>query len=449
MVYWWFMRVHILGICGTFMAGLAMIAKGMGIDVSGSDENAYPPMSDELSNEGITVYQGYDPCILDSDYDMVIIGNVMKRGMPIIESLLDKAMAYMSGPEWLYQYVLKHKRVIAVSGTHGKTTTTSMLAWVLNSAGLNPGFLIGGVPENFEYSARITDSDLFVIEADEYDSAFFDKRSKFLHYRPELLLINNLEFDHSDIFSSLEEIQQQFSYLLRTVPKKGAVITPKNHTAIEEVMTKGCWSHRHYFGKGSDYQAELLDPAGSAFKVDLHGHTIDVDWSLIGEHNVNNALATIAICDRLGLSASVIQEGLNRFSGVKRRMQLRGVANDMTIYDDFAHHPSAILSTLKGLRAKVGKAPIIALVEFASFTMREGIHCNEVLEALTIADKAYVLSLPSNVKSLPPSIINCQSVDEMVNMLNQDEGKRYVIAMSNRAFGNIFDRLLSHTVLKE
>ena len=363
------MRIHILGICGTFMAGIAMLAKQAGHDVSGSDQNVYPPMSTQLQEQGITLLQGYDPAHIDASVDYVIVGNVIRRGNPAMEYVMEQRIPYVSGPEWLAKHVLQNRRVLAVSGTHCKTTTTCMLAWVLDAAGLHPGFLVGGVPENFGVSARIGQEPFFVIEADEYDSAFFDKRSKFIHYRPEVLILNNLEFDHADIFADLEDVTRQFHYLIRTVPANGRIVYHAQDVNLHTLLDKGCWTPLITFGDAdAQWQAKLIKEDGSCFDVYQGGVLAGrVTWHLVGLHNVNNALAALAVAVHVGVPVHSAISALAIFENVKRRLEIKGRVNGVTIYDDFAHHPTAIATTLAGLRAKVGKqARIIAVLEFGS-----------------------------------------------------------------------------------
>ncbi len=446
------MRIHILGICGTFMAGIATLAKQAGHEVSGSDQNVYPPMSTQLESQGITLLNGYDPAHLDANVDYVIVGNVIRRGNPAMEYILDNKIPYISGPQWLAEHLLKKRWVLAVSGTHGKTTTTSMLAWLLEAGGLNPGFLIGGVPENFGISARIGQDPFFVIEADEYDSAFFDKRSKFIHYSPKTLILNNLEFDHADIFPNLEAIQQQFHYLIRTVPGNGRIIHHADDANLDELIQKGCWTPLVTFGgnKGQ-WQARLIKPDGSCFEV-LHNEVPvgQVTWGLVGRHNVENALAALAAALHAGVSTKCAIEALGTFKNVKRRMEVKGVVNGITIYDDFAHHPTAIATTLAGLRARVGKdARIIAILEFGSFTMRSGVHKDQIQHSLNDAD-IVICKRPeadwdlSNVLAnfTQPTLL-LDNVELIVGHLkSQLKSGDHVIVMSNSGFGGIHQKLL-------
>ncbi len=351
-------HLHILGICGTFMGGVAAIAKQLGYKVSGSDANVYPPMSTQLEQLGIELRSGYQVDNFTDDVDMVIVGNAMSRGNVMVEHMLDRNIAYTSGPQWLLENVLKDRWVLAVSGTHGKTTTSSMLAWILEYAELSPGFLIGGVPQNFSCSARLGSAPFFVIEADEYDSAFFDKRSKFVHYRPRTLVINNLEFDHSDIFDDLSDIQKQFHHLVRMIPSSGLIIAPSSDQAVNDMLTMGCWSHTEFKQSKEHpekaWQVDKLDAQGSEFIVKFDGDTQGtVKWDLIGDFNIDNAVMAIAAARHAGVPSAIAIEALSKFINTKRRFELRGIVNDISVYDDFAHHPTAIAKTLAGVRAKL------------------------------------------------------------------------------------------------
>jgi UDP-N-acetylmuramate: L-alanyl-gamma-D-glutamyl-meso-diaminopimelate ligase len=445
-----------MGICGTFMSGLAVIAKQQGHHVTGSDEAVYPPMSTQLIAQGIQLQEGYDPKHLNPIPDCVVIGNAIKRGNPMVEYILAEGIPYTSGPQWLADYVLHQRWVLAVSGTHGKTTTATMLAWILEFAGLNPGYLIGGVPLNFPASARYTKSQYFVMEADEYDSAFFDKRSKFLHFRPRTLVINCLEFDHADIFNDLDDIKKQFHYLLRTVPGNGLVIIPENDANVRDVVRQGCWSPLESFASNlSPWQAHLLNHEASEFEVFYNGKLMgSVSWSLLGEHNVNNALAAIAAAHHAGVSAEIATKALSSFQGVKRRLELCGQVKGISVYDDFAHHPTAITATLSALRAKVGRARIIAVMEFASYTMKTGVHREQLPESLShanyvifkrpqldwnIYELTHELSMPANVYDTTQEII-----DDIVKHAQVGD---HIVVMSNRGFDGIHQKLL--TALKE
>ncbi|MEI6413738.1 MAG: UDP-N-acetylmuramate:L-alanyl-gamma-D-glutamyl-meso-diaminopimelate ligase [Pseudomonadota bacterium] len=397
------MHLHILGICGTFMGGLALLAKAMGHQVSGSDAQVYPPMSTQLTAAGITLSEGYRSEHLDPAPDRVLVGNALSRGNPAVEYLLDRGIPYTSGPQWLAEEVLKDRWVIAVAGTHGKTTTSSLIAWILEAAGLAPGFLIGGVPQNFGVSARLGQLPFFVVEADEYDTAFFDKRSKFVHYRPRTLVLNNLEFDHADIFENLAAIQRQFHHLVRIVPGTGRILLPAGDSALETVLAQGCWTPRETFrvdgapDDTADWQIQDAAPDGSAFEVSCQGHRAGrVEWGLIGRHNLANALAALAAARHAGVPPAVGIEALGTFSGVKRRLEWRGEVGGVRVYDDFAHHPTAIQTTLEGLRRQVGPARIWAVLEPRSNTLRLGVMKDQLPDALALADQVRVYS-PANL----------------------------------------------------
>lgn len=446
------MRIHILGICGTFMAGLAEIAKQMGMDVTGSDMNVYPPMSVQLEKQGIRLLNGYDPLHIDPHTDCVIVGNVIKRGNPAMEYVLENNIPYLSGPEWLYQAVLKDRWVLAVSGTHGKTTTTSMLTWILEHAGKHPGFLIGGVPENFGASARLGEKPFFVIEADEYDSAFFDKRSKFIHYHPKTLILNNLEFDHADIFSDLDAIKQQFHYLVRTVPRNGLIIRNARDENLTAVLAKGCWTPVITAGgETGDWQAKLLQASGQEFAVFHNGVLLgEVKWDLLGQHNVENALTAIAAAHHAGVEGKKALQALALFKNVKRRLEIKGEKQGITVYDDFAHHPTAIATTLAGLRAKVGKSRIVVVLEFGSYTMRHGTHKDSMHQALLNADivmckrpDAHTWNIEEVLKQFTQPTAVFDSVDNLVVELSKQlQTGDHVVIMSNSGFGGIHQKLL-------
>ncbi|MCO7198275.1 UDP-N-acetylmuramate:L-alanyl-gamma-D-glutamyl-meso-diaminopimelate ligase [Pseudoalteromonas sp. OANN1] len=447
------MHVHILGICGTFMGGIAAIAQSLGHKVTGSDLNVYPPMSTQLESLGIELTQGYDPKqLIDVEPDVVIIGNAMSRGNPCVEYVLEKGMRYTSGPEWLKDHVLRQSWVLAVAGTHGKTTTASMLAWLLEYAGLRPGFLIGGIVQNFGVSARTSDTPFFVIEADEYDTAFFDKRSKFVHYLPRTLILNNLEYDHADIFPDLNAIQTQFHHLIRTLPSQGKVVYPADDTALQNVIERGFWSEQESLGKEWSYN--LLKADGSRFTVLFEGEEKgEVNWQAIGLHNVKNAMMAIAAARHVGIPIEVSIEALGQFISPKRRMEVKGEVNGVTVYDDFAHHPTAIATTLAGLRAKVGDAPIIAILEPRSNTMKLGIHQETLLQSLDVADEVYLFepdglswSLKAQAEAAGRQCF--ASVDEIVaQVVTNQAPNQHVLIMSNGGFGGIHDKLL--TALKK
>ena len=445
------MHIHILGICGTFMGGLAMLARAQGITVSGSDENVYPPMSDQLRESGIDVQSGYLPEHLDPAPDLVVMGNAMSRGNPAVEYVLNKGLPYTSGPQWL-AHALRGRWVLGVAGTHGKTTTSSMLAWLLEDAGMKPGFLIGGVPANFGETARWGDTPFFVIEADEYDTAFFDKRSKFIHYMPRTLLINNLEFDHADIFADLAAIQTQFHHLIRTVPSEGLLITPNDLPAVEETLERGTWTPRKSVGiNEGDLQARDVSADGTSFTVfDGDEHIAEVTWDLMGDHNVLNALGALLAAQHVGVSLAQGCAALETFKGVKRRMELRGEVDGVRVYDDFAHHPTAIATTINGLRANIDKRKIIAILEPRSNTMKMGVHRNALANALRPADHVLIFdngeldwSLNSVTGDLGPKAETFSSVDALVLTVKQIAAKGdVVLVMSNGGFGGIHQKLL-------
>ena len=449
------MHVHILGICGSFMGGIAAIAKSLGHKVTGSDKNVYPPMSTQLEALGIELTEGYCESQFDPAPDMVVIGNAMSRGNPAVEYVLNRNLPYTSGPQWLLDNLLKDRWVIGLSGTHGKTTTSSMVAWILEHASLNPGYLIGGVPENFGVSARVGESPFFVIEADEYDSAFFDKRSKFVHYRPKTLVINNLEFDHADIFADLGAIQTQFHHLVRMVPENGLILTPNNTAAIEEMLKKGCWSSRQSLGK--EWHAELLKKDGSEFNV-LHNGVIagTVTWALVGQHNVDNALMAIAAAHHAGVTLPDAIDALSFFKNVKRRMEVKGEVNNITLYDDFAHHPTAIATTLDGLRKKVGNARILAVLEPRSNTMKMGVHKDTLANSWQKADEVYLYEPEGMDWSLVDSVAHSNApthcfrdVEKIVQgVCNVAQPGDHILVMSNGGFEGIHGRLLDALKMK-
>ncbi len=390
------MRLHILGICGTFMGGVAALARELGLTVEGSDANVYPPMSTQLESLGIRLMDGYKADYLKPAPDLVVVGNAMTRGNPAVEYMLDAQLRYISGPQWLGDTLLPGREVLAVAGTHGKTTTTSLLAHLLESAGLAPGFLIGGVPGNFDVSARVGNGKPFVIEADEYDSAFFDKRSKFVHYRPRIAILNNLEYDHADIFPDVAAIQRQFHHLVRTVPGNGRLIVNAHDHHLAEVLAMGCWTPVETFGIGKgDWQAQLLSADGSSFAVRRQGELIgEVHWSLLGNHSVMNALAALAAATAAGVDPRELLPAFATFESVKRRMEVVGEAGGVRVYDDFAHHPTAIATTLAGLRAKVGAARIVVALEPRSNSMRLGAHAEALAPSLADADAVVFLHRP-------------------------------------------------------
>jgi len=449
------MHVHILGIGGTFMGGVAAIAKASGFRVTGADLNVYPPMSTQLQELGIEFFQGYGAEQLDLRPDIVVVGNALSRGSPVVEAMLDRGMAYTSGPQWLAEQVLRDKHVIAVAGTHGKTTTTAMLTWILEDAGLEPGFLVGGVPSNFDATARLGKGRFFVIEADEYDTAFFDKRAKFVHYRPRTAILNNLEFDHADIYPDIAAIRRQFNQLLRTVPAAGRLIVNGEDPELAATLSLGCWTPRETFAVARDADWSALIAPGSAagrFAVLHQGKTVaEVSWPLMGEHNVMNALAAIAAAAHAGVPPARAAQALSAFRGVKRRMEIRGVVDGITVYDDFAHHPTAIATTLGGLRERVARARIIAVFEPRSNTMKLGVHSEQIAPAFALADHTWFLDppdlgwdLPSAVAPLGARASFAASVDALVKGLADDSRPGdHILVMSNGGFGGLHDKLLT------
>ncbi len=438
------MRIHVLGICGTFMGGVAALARELGIEVEGSDANVYPPMSTQLEALGIALKSGYRAEHLQPPPDRVVVGNALSRGNPAIEYLLDAGLDYTSGPQWLGDAVLRGRSVLAVAGTHGKTTTSSLLAYLLDTAGLAPGFLIGGVPANFGVSARLGTGAPFVIEADEYDTAFFDKRSKFVHYRPRIAVLNNLEYDHADIFPDVAAIQRQFHHLVRTVPGHGRLIVNAEDARLAEVLAMGCWTPLETFGiEAGDWRARLIAADGSAFAVRRGDVTLgEVHWTLLGRHNVMNALAALAAAAAAGADPVDLLPALAGFGSVKRRMERIGERGGVRVYDDFAHHPTAIATTLAGLRARVGAARIVVALEPRSNSMRSGAHAAGLAPALADADAVVLLSRPELAWDTVPLIaalggrgIAVSDVDALLAALvAQTRAGDHVVFMSNGGF---------------
>ncbi|HHO67518.1 MAG TPA: UDP-N-acetylmuramate:L-alanyl-gamma-D-glutamyl-meso-diaminopimelate ligase [Gammaproteobacteria bacterium] len=445
------MRIHVLGICGTFMGGLALLAREQGVEVAGSDAGVYPPMSTQLREQGIELMEGYRAGHLQPAPDLVVVGNALSRGNEAVEYMLNEGLRYTSGPQWLGEQVLQDRWVLAVAGTHGKTSTASMLAWILEHAGLKPGFLIGGVPRNFGLSARLGESPFFVIEADEYDTAFFDKRSKFVHYRPRTLVLNNLEYDHADIFPDLESIQRQFHHLVRIVPGNGLIVANAADGNLADVLDMGCWTPVETASAGdfpAQWQARPLAADGSRFEVLLDGRAQGaVEWSQLGAHNLHNALSAIAAARHAGVPVALAIEALAAFEGVKRRMEVRGVAGGVTLYDDFAHHPTAIASTLAGLRRRVGAARILALLEPRSNTMRMGIHRDALAAALAEADAVWLYQPADLGWDLHQAAAGGRVFDDIdalvASVAGQARAGDHVLVMSNGAFGGIHDKLLA------
>jgi UDP-N-acetylmuramate: L-alanyl-gamma-D-glutamyl-meso-diaminopimelate ligase len=453
------MHVHILGICGTFMGGIAAIARAAGHKVTGSDRNVYPPMSTQLEAMGINVIQGFEAAQLDPSPDVVVVGNVMTRGQPVIEALLELGIPYASGPEWLSREVLKDRWVLAVAGTHGKTTTTSLVTWILEDAGLSPGFLIGGVPANFDTSARLGSEPFFVIEADEYDTAFFDKRAKFVHYRPRTAILNNLEYDHADIYPDVESIQRQFHHLVRIVPGSGRIVWNASDERLEQTLAMGCWTPCEGFARADAGASDALwtaRPAGgvddfSQFEVFESGKSRGtVHWQMIGAHNMENALAAIAAARHAGVAVEHSIRALESFKGIARRMQLRGEVNGVRVYDDFAHHPTAISTTIDGLRRRVGKARIIAVLEPRSNTMKMGVHQKTLGPSLLGADEVWLFTPPDLGWDATPIVTalgqrghSSRDIGDLATALAQStRSGDHVLIMSNGGFGGLHSKLL-------
>lgn len=444
------MHIHILGICGTFMGSLAVLAKELGHRVTGSDANVYPPMSTQLQAQGIELMQGYDPAHLEPAPDLVVVGNALSRGNPAVEYVLNKGLPYVSGPQWLADHVLQGRWVLAAAGTHGKTTTSSMLAWVLEHAGMSPGFLIGGVPQNFGVSARLGGTPFFVVEADEYDSAFFDKRSKFVHYHPRTAILNNLEFDHADIFPDLAAIERQFHHLVRTIPGEGLIIHPTAETALKRVIDMGCWTPVQTTGDGGQWQARLLSDDGSHFEVLFDGQLQGtVLWELTGQHNVANALACLAAARHVGVVPELGCAALSAFKSVKRRMEKVAEVQGVTIYDDFAHHPTAIATTLDGLRKRVGDAPVIAVVEPRSNSMKLGAHRDGLPDSVVQADHVFWYAPPNLGWDLAATVAGssvptqvCDSLESIIEGVKAlARPGTQVVIMSNGGFGGLHGKL--------
>ncbi len=448
------MHVHILGICGTFMGSLALLARELGYTVSGSDANVYPPMSTQLEAAGIALMDGYAAANLEPRPDQVIVGNALSRGNPEIEALLNARLSYVSGPQWLAEHVLPGRRVLAVAGTHGKTTTASLLAWLLESAGLAPGFLIGGVPRNFGVSARLGAAGApFVIEADEYDTAFFDKRSKFVHYRPDVAVLNNLEFDHADIFADLAAIERQFHHLVRTVPGDGRLLVADGEPSLERVVEMGCWTPVERFGDAEEsaWQLVLERDDASRFRVIHDGEDAVVDWALTGVHNARNALAALAAAATCGVDLARGCAALARFQSPRRRQEVRGEIAGVQVIDDFAHHPTAIATTLQGLRAATPLGRLLAVIEPRSNTMRLGTLRSRLAESVAEADRVWWYQPPaldwSLDELLETSPVPAQRIDDIDALVAAlvDEAQRgdRIVVMSNGGFGGIHEKLLA------
>jgi UDP-N-acetylmuramate: L-alanyl-gamma-D-glutamyl-meso-diaminopimelate ligase len=456
------MHIHILGICGTFMGGLAVLAKEAGHRVTGCDANVYPPMSTQLAAQGIELIEGYDPSQIGMKPDMFVIGNVITRGNPLMEEILNRGLPYISGPQWIGEHILNGKWVLAVAGTHGKTTTSSMLAWILEDAGYHPGFLIGGVPMNFGISARLSgngakdeESSFFVIEADEYDTAFFDKRSKFVHYRAKTAILNNLEYDHADIFPDLGAIETQFHHLVRTIPKVGRVIVNGVEAPLRRVIERGCWSECEWFGGDTKSDWTLQTHGDGSFDVLFQGQKQGtVEWALTGEHNRMNAIAAIAAARHVGVLPAQAIASLAKFDSVKRRMELRGTVNDIAVYDDFAHHPTAVATTVAGLRKKIGNARILAVLEPRSNTMKLGTMKDALPGSLGDADLVFGYGAKSGKDALgwdlgaalAPLGGKAQAFDDLGTLVEAIKRAAkpgdHVLVMSNGGFGGVHQKLL-------
>lgn len=454
------MHLHIIGICGTFMGGIAALARAEGHTVTGCDQNVYPPMSTQLEALGITITQGFEAeQLTDLNADVYVIGNVAKRGMPVIEAILDRGLPYTSGPQWLAEHVLQGRWVLAVAGTHGKTSTASMLAWILEDCGLAPGFLIGGVPENFGVSARLPgepaqekggQSPFFVIEADEYDTAFFDKRSKFVHYRPRTAVLNNLEFDHADIFPDLAAIETQFHHLVRTVPSTGRLVVNGREASLDRVLTRGLWTSVERFGEQGEWSVGAVDADGSCEVLYMMMPQGRLTWDLLGEHNRMNALAAIAAARHVGVRPQEAIAALSRFQNVKRRMEIKGCVNGITVYDDFAHHPTAIATTVAGLRAKVGASRIIAVLEPRSNTMKLGTMKAALAGSLVLADKVFCYGanlgwdLNEALAPLGDQAAGFDDIEALLcALLDELRAGDQVLVMSNGGFAGIHHTLLA------
>ncbi len=444
------MHIHILGICGTFMGGVALLARAAGHRVTGCDANVYPPMSTQLEEQGIGLFEGYDPGQIDVRPDLFVIGNAISRGNPLLETILDKNLPYVSGPQWLAGHVLQGRWVLAAAGTHGKTTTASMLAWMLEDAGLNPGFLIGGVPANFGVSARLTDSPFFVIEADEYDTAFCDKRSKFVHYHPRTLILNNLEFDHADIFADLPAIETQFHHLVRTVPATGRIIVNAAEESLQRVLQRGCWSELESFNDAAAWQVEAgNDETEAVFRFAGEAQA-RAAMPMAGSHNRLNALAAMLAARHVGVPPVQAAAAMERFKGIKRRMEVRGRVNGITVFDDFAHHPTAIALTLDGLRRREKNGRILAVLEPRSNTMKLGVLKDQLADSLRLADKVYCyangLGWDAAAVFAPLQDRACceDDVEALAAMVSSEaRAGDHILVMSNGGFGGIHERLLT------
>ena len=451
------MHLHILGICGTFMGGIAALARAAGHRVTGSDRNVYPPMSTQLAALGIDVIEGYEPDQLKLEPDVFVVGNVMSRGNALVEALLASGRPYESGPEWLARNVLQGRWVLAVAGTHGKTTTSSLLAWILEHAGLAPGFLVGGVPLDFGMSARFGAGRHFVVEADEYDTAFFDKRAKFVHYRPRTVILNNLEHDHADIYPDVASIQRQFHLLLRTVPGNGLLVVNATDDHLAQVLEMGCWTPVERFAVDPQVPADwrvVADPASGYARFDLvRGDRLvgSVEWNTVGRHNAENALAAVVAACHAGVEESVAIEALRRFGGVRRRLEVRGTVGGVIVYDDFAHHPTAITTTLEGVRRKAGQGRVIAVLEPRSNTMKLGTHKAALAESLRAADRVFIYQSPEVrwdvTEAMQPlgslAVVHADLAELIQALVGEARAGDHLVLMSNGSFGGLHERLLA------
>ena len=449
------MNIHIVGICGTFMGGVALIARELGHTVTGSDLNIYPPMSDTLINAGIEIRSGYEPDTIPKDAELIIIGNTIGRTNPSVDYILNHKLNYISGAQWMGEQVLRKQHVLAVSGTHGKTTTTALLTWILEAAGVQPGFLIGGVPKNFDCTSRLGAGKYFVIEADEYDTVFYDKRSKFLHYYPDTLIVNNIEYDHADIFPDMESIKKQFQYLLRTVPSNGAVIYPAIDAHIPDVIQRGCWGKQIITGDQKSWHAKLIKEDGSVFECYFsEKKCAEIEWALVGNHNIQNALAAIAAADSIGITMPVIKKAFASFKNVKRRLEVRGCVNDITVYDDFAHHPTAIATTIDGLRKRIGGERIIVVAQLGSNSMKMGAHGDALGASFEGADEIHILrpedkswQVEQTLVAVKNKVFVHESVPDIVTQIKtRVRAKDHVLVMSNKGFDGIHEKLLAELI---
>jgi UDP-N-acetylmuramate: L-alanyl-gamma-D-glutamyl-meso-diaminopimelate ligase len=445
------MHIHILGICGTFMGGIALLARAAGHRVTGCDANVYPPMSTQLEEQGIELVSGYDAAQISLAPDLFVVGNAISRGNPLLEAILDRNLPYVSGPQWLAQNILQGRWVLGVAGTHGKTTTTALLTWILEEAGLHPSFLVGGVPQGFGVSARLTDSPFFVIEADEYDTAFCDKRSKFVHYQPRTVILNNLEFDHADIFTDLAAIETQFHHLVRTLPGNGLIVANADEAPLGRVLARGCWTPVEWFNGKDGWLAGAQD-SGSGFEVSLSGKSLGrvEHFSLPGHHNRANALAALAAARHAGVPVELGLKALAGFQGVKRRLEVRGEVRGITVIDDFAHHPTAIRVTIEGLRQKVGNARILAILEPRSNTMKLGTMKSQLPSSLAAADATFCYG--ANLgwdagEALAPLGAKARSFDDLGALVAavcaEARAGDQILVMSNGGFGGVHEKLLS------